>query len=167
MLNWLQNLPVVWMTIVIFAAIYLIAGVIYGAVMKLAVGERARAFKAISPGMLPPLGIIFGLLAAFVAAQVWSDIEAASDAVNHEASALRGVVLLASGFPGKPEARLRALVRRHIKDAVTQEWPAMAQQRATLTMTSAPLAKALQLALSLAHRRGGQATAQQEIVGAI
>ena len=27
----------------------------------LAKGERGRAFKAISPGMLPPLGIIFGL----------------------------------------------------------------------------------------------------------
>ena len=28
----------------------------------LAKGERGRAFKAISPGMLPPLGIIFGYL---------------------------------------------------------------------------------------------------------
>ena len=28
----------------------------------LVVGERARSFKAVSPGMLPPLGIIFGLL---------------------------------------------------------------------------------------------------------
>ncbi|HMF27087.1 MAG TPA: hypothetical protein VKG24_33925, partial [Pseudolabrys sp.] len=27
----------------------------------LAKGERGRAFKAISPGMLPPPGIIFGL----------------------------------------------------------------------------------------------------------
>src|SRR5262245_45203027 len=29
-------------------------------------GERGRAFKAISPGMLPPLGIIFGLFVAFI-----------------------------------------------------------------------------------------------------
>jgi hypothetical protein len=33
----------------------------------LAVDDRARAFKAVSPGMLPPLGIIFGLLVGFVA----------------------------------------------------------------------------------------------------
>src|SRR5262245_21676896 len=32
----------------------------------LAKGERGRAFKAISPGMLPPLGIIFGLFVAFI-----------------------------------------------------------------------------------------------------
>ena len=31
------------------------------AIAPLAKGERGRAFKAISPGMLPPLGIIFGL----------------------------------------------------------------------------------------------------------
>jgi hypothetical protein len=35
------------------------------------VDERARrAFKAISAGMLPPLGIVFGLFVAFIAAQV-------------------------------------------------------------------------------------------------
>ena len=36
----------------------------------LTVGERAGSFKAVSPGLLPPLGIIFGLFVAFTAAQV-------------------------------------------------------------------------------------------------
>ena len=31
-----------------------------------AVGQRAHAFKSIPPGVLPPLGIIFGLLAAYL-----------------------------------------------------------------------------------------------------
>jgi hypothetical protein len=38
-------------------------------VTRLAVDERARAFKALSPGMLPPLGIIFDLLVDFIAVQ--------------------------------------------------------------------------------------------------
>ena len=59
--DWLQNLPVVWMTVVVFLATYLATAAIYWVVVTLAVGERARAFKAVSPGMLPPLGIIFGL----------------------------------------------------------------------------------------------------------
>jgi hypothetical protein len=41
-------------------------------------GERARAFKAISPGMLTPLGIIFGLFVVFTAAQLWQDDERAN-----------------------------------------------------------------------------------------
>jgi hypothetical protein len=83
-----------------------------------------------------------GLFVAFIAAQVWGDLDRAHAAVNREASALRAIVLLAAAFPGEPETRLRALVHRQIEDAVTQEWPAMASGRATLTVISAPLISA-------------------------
>jgi hypothetical protein len=98
------------MGVAVFGGTYLAAAAIYWLVMTLAVGERARAFKGVSPGLLPPLGIIFGLLVAFVAAQVWSDVDRANNAVNREASALRAVVLLAGVFPGEGEARLRGLI---------------------------------------------------------
>lgn len=88
-------------------------------------------------------------------------------AVNREASALPGVVLLAAGFPGEPERRLRDLVRRHIQDAATQEWAAMARGNATLTIVPAPLAAALQLALTLTPKSEGQLAAQREIVAAL
>jgi len=50
---------------------------IYAVITVFAVGERARSFKAISPGLLSPLGIIFALFIAFTAAQVWTDNEKA------------------------------------------------------------------------------------------
>lgn len=124
MSDWLHNLPIAWMAFLVFVATYLVAGGIYGVVMALAGGERARTFKAMSAGMLPPLGIIFGLFVAFVAAQVWGDFDRAQTAVNREASALRAVVLLIASFPEEPEMRMRALVRRHIEEAAMQEWPA-------------------------------------------
>jgi len=166
-IDWLYNLPIVWMAIVVFGATYLTAAVIDRIVLSLATGERARAFKAVSPGMLPPLGIIFGLLVAFIAAQVWGDLDRATMAVNREASALRAVVLLAPRFPGETESRLRALVARHIHAAVTEEWPAMAQRRASLVMTPASLAEALQLTLALEPKGAAEATGQREIVTAI
>jgi len=126
-------------------------------------GERVRAFKSISPGMLPPLGVLFGLFVAFVASQVWNDLDRAKTAVNREASALRAVILLTNSFPGEPETRLHALVRRHIAEAVTQEWPMMAQQRATLTITPPALAEALQLTFALTPSGEGQAAAQREM----
>jgi len=113
--------------------------------------------------MLPPLGIIFGLFMAFVAAQVWSDVERAKTAVNREASALRAVILLTASFPGEPEARLHALVRRHITEAVTQEWPLMAQQCAALTVAPPALVEALQLTFALTPPGEGQAAAQREM----
>ena len=109
MSDWLLNLPVLWMAVVILSGVYLVATGIYLLVTALAVNERARAFEAISPGILPPLSIIFALLVGFLAAQVWNDGDRAHGAVNREASALRGVVILASSFPGDIEKRLREL----------------------------------------------------------
>jgi len=164
---WLLNLPVVWMSVAILGGLYLFAAVVYVVITALAVGERARAFKAVSPGMLPPLAIIFAVLVGFLAAQVWSESDRATVAVNREASALRGVVLLAAGFPGEPERRLRELMRRHIQDAATQEWAAMARGSATLTIVPAPLAEALRFALTLTPKGEGQLAAQREIIAAL
>jgi hypothetical protein len=167
MSDWLLNLPVVWMSAVILGTTYLFAACIYMLITMLAAGERVRAFKAISPGMLPPMAILFAVLVGFLAAQVWSDAGRASAAVNREASDLRSVVLLAAGFPGAPEVRLRDLVQRHIRDAVTKEWPAMSGGAETLSIAPAPLVDALHLTLTLEPRSAGQTTVQREIVASI
>jgi hypothetical protein len=167
MSDWLLNLPVLWMAVVILSGVYLVTTGIYLLVTALAVNERARAFKAISPGILPPLSIIFALLVGFQAAQVWNDSDRAHGAVNREASALRGVVILASSFPGDTETRLRDLVRRHIQDAVTEEWPAMSRRAATLTIIPPRLAEGLKLVLALDPHGDGQSAAQRELVASL
>ena len=129
----LLNLPVLWMAVTVFGATYLITGGIYLLVTKLAVNERAKAFKAVSPGMLPPLGILFALLVGFIAVEVWSNFDKAKAAVATEASALRDVVLLAGTLPDGQRTRIYAQINRHIENAVNKEWPEMAQQRATLS----------------------------------
>ena len=141
MSDWLHTLPVLWMALLVFGFTYLVTAVIYAVVAILAVGERARSFKVISPGLLPPLGIIFGLFVAFTAAQVWTDNEKANAEIDREASAPRNVVILAAAFPRDSEAQLRELIRRYIADAVTQEWPMMAQGTATLRATPGVLAE--------------------------
>ena len=123
MTEWLISLPIIWMALVIFLGTYLVAAAVYLIVMRLAVNDRVRAFKGLSPGMLPPLGILFGLLVGFMAAQVWTDFERAKLAVATEASALRTARLLAGSFTGDTETRLRTLINRHIEEAVNQEWP--------------------------------------------
>ena len=165
--DWLLNIPVLAMAALVLLACSLFAAGLYLLVTALAVGERARAFKAVSPGMLPPMALIFALLVGFLAAQVWSDLDRANTAVNREASALRAIVLLAAGFPGEPEARLRDLARRHIQEAVTQEWPAMSRGHATLTLAPASLIEALRLTIALNPRGEGQLAAQHEIIAAI
>ena len=167
MSDWLHALPVGWMAVVVLGGTYLATAGIYSLVMALAKGERARAFKAVSPGLLSPLGVIFGLFVAFLAAQVWSDLDRAGATVNREASALRAVVILSSAFPGEPEKRLRGLITRQIEDARDVEWPAMARGQATIGIVPAPLAEAMRMVLSLSPASDGQVAAKREILAAL
>jgi hypothetical protein len=151
------------MALVVFCTTYLLAAAIFAAVNLLAKAERARAFKAISPGLLPPLGILFGLFVAFTAAQVWSDIGRAGAAVSREAGSLGSVEILAAGFPGETEAHMRALISQYIRQAASEEWPMMGRRNGTFQITPPALAEALQFDLSLAPQSQGQAVAQREI----
>ena len=165
--DWLHNLPIVWMALLIFGITALVTAALHVVVTMLSVGERARSFKAVSPGLLPPLGILFGLFIAFTATQVWNDNEKADSVVDREASALKTVVILAAAFPGEPETRLRNLIRSYVADAVAQEWPMMAHRTATLQIIPYSLAEALQFTLTLMPSSQGQQTAQREITTSV
>ena len=164
--DWLLNLPVVWMAVVVFAAIYLLAASIYWVVITLAVNDRARAFKAVSAGMLSPLGILFALLVGFIAVEVWGSFDKAKAAVTSEASALRAIVLLAGTFPEEQKTRIYALINRYIEKAVNEGWPAMAQQRATLSTLPTQI-EALDAVLAIKPADDSQRIAQSEMVKAL
>jgi hypothetical protein len=166
-MGWLHELSTGWLAVVVLAATYIGAAAIFVVVMALAKGRRAHAFQAVSPGLLPPMGLLFGLLVGFLAAQVWNDSDRAQVAVDREASALRSVVLLSHGFPGRPEIRLRALVLQHVEGAVNEEWPAMYRGNATLTVIPVALDRALRFAVALEPRTEGQKTAQREVVASL
>jgi len=155
------------MAVVLFGSTFAATAVIYAVVIILAGRERSRSFKAVSPGLLPPLGIIFGLFVAFTAAQVWNDNERAQTAVNREASSLRSVVLLSSIFSSDSEGQLRTLIRDYIEETATTEWPMLAREAATLSFTPPALLTALRYTLGLVPVTEGQKIAQREIATAI
>jgi len=165
--DWLHNLPTLWMALLVFGFTYLVTAAIYAVVALFAEGERARSFKAVSPGLLSPLGVIFGLFVAFTAAQVWADNEKARAEIDREASALRNVIILATAFPRESEVELREFVRRYISDAATQEWPMMAQGKANLKAIPGVMTQALQIAVGLSSSSEGQKIAQREIIAGL
>src|SRR5262245_56554949 len=166
--DWLLNLPVSWMALIVFVATFLIAGGVYLVVTRLAETEEwARAFKAVSPGLLPVLGILFALLVGFIHGEVWHDFIKSKTAVTPEARALRAVVLLAGTFPEEQRTRIYALINRHIEEAVNKEWPKMAQQRETLSTLPTHLIQALNNAFALKRADEDQRLAQPEMIRAL
>jgi len=167
MSDWLHGLPIFWMAVVVFAATYVVTVVIYAMVAVIATNRRVPSLKAISPGLLSPLGVTFGLFVVFTAIQVWNDNDRAAVAVNREASSLKSVIVLADTLPEEPRGRLRGLIASDIQEAAGQEWPMMAHRNVTISMTPPDLAKALELALAFNPSTPGQTIAQREITEAL
>ena len=168
MFDWIPNLPVVVIALIALAGMALITLAIYALVMRLAASERAEAVQALSPGMLPPMGILFALIVGFLAVGVWGNVDNAEEAVSNEASALRSAAILSDDLPPDVRVRVRADIRRQIENAVNDEWPAMEEQRATLSAVPAPLADALHVALRLDPQSGDVgAETQRQLVGSI
>jgi len=168
MFDWIPNLPVVVIALLALAGMALITLAIYALVMRLAESERAEAVQALSPGMLPPMGILFALIVGFLAVGVWGNVDSAEEAVSNEASALRSAAILTDDLPSDVRVRVRADIRRQIENAVNDEWPAMEEQRATLSAVPAPLADALNVALRLDPQSGDVgAETQRQLVGSV
>lgn len=164
----MDDLPLGWLIAVTFLGTFVVTAVIYLGVMRAAGGPGGEALKLVSPGMLPPLGLVFGLIVGFLVAGLWNDLDTARTAVNREASALRSTELVAgAAFPGPPTTRINALIARHIHDAARYEWPAMASQNATLTAVPHPLAQALKVVVSLKPAGQGQVTAQRDLLSSL
>jgi hypothetical protein len=88
-IGWVYGLSFGWLILVVLGLALGVAAVIWVLISVIAVGGRAQVLAALSPGMLPPLGIVFALVVGFLAAGVWSNASDARTAVNREASALR------------------------------------------------------------------------------
>jgi hypothetical protein len=165
--DWLPNLPVVWIALIVLAGMALLTTAIYLVAMRLADGEHAEALQAVSPGMLPPMGILFALFVGFLAVGVGENVDHAEEAVADEASALRSAVILSDDLPPDLGIRMRGLIRRQIEAAVDDEWPAMEEQRANLTVIPKPLSDAVHLAVGFDARSDSEAVVQRELVTAL
>jgi len=125
--DWLHNLSIGWMAVVFFGCAYLSAAVIYAVIVEFPTSLWVRA-RAFSGSMLSPMGTLFALFVVFTAAQVWTDNDQATAAVDKEANALRDVLILASAFPRESRGQLETLIHNHIEEAATKEWPMMAHR---------------------------------------
>lgn len=124
------------------------------------------AFRAVSPVTLTPLSIVYGLLTAFLAGDVWPHFERAQGAVGVEAMALHEAVVVAEALPLHMRNALRDDVRHHIDSVVREEWPAMEKRRQNLQQP-ATLDRAFMDLLSENATQGTQQLAQRHVLEAV
>src|SRR5215471_5718822 len=100
MVVWVESQSSMVIAVLVFAACYGLAAVIFAASVIASRWPAAAHLKATTPGILSPLGTITGLLIAFLAVRVWANFDHASAYIAQEASAIRESVLLSELLPG-------------------------------------------------------------------
>lgn len=90
--------------------------------------SKASPWFTNSEEVLPPFlavpAILFAMLAAALATDVWQKHTAAKDAVIHEASAIRSMMHISKQL-GEQGVQLEKSTREYINAVINQEWPAM------------------------------------------
>src|SRR3984957_6613618 len=99
MLLWIESQPTSVIALIVFSAAYLTAALIFSLAALLSRHPIAKALQPVTPGLLSPLGTILGILIAFLAVRVWSNLDHAQEHTGREVTALRGVVMLANALP--------------------------------------------------------------------
>lgn len=90
--------------------------------------DTFRRYHEIGAAVFLQLGVIFAVLLAFVFNQVWSDYNAASQAIDSECASLHGIAILSDRLP--PTARDAILNDLHVylTTVLDREWPDMQQR---------------------------------------
>jgi hypothetical protein len=167
MLLWLESQDTSVIALLVFAFCYLLAAIILGVAVAFARHPVAHELSATTPAMLTPLGVITGLVIAFLSARVWSNVDRAQSYVAREASAIREVVLIAEVLPSQMRDTIRDDVSRYLHFVDTEDWPAMLYGGANLRRLPPGLSDALTTLLSFAPQGSGQRLAQERATNAV
>jgi hypothetical protein len=132
MIEWIESQSVAAIAFLVFGFCYALAASVLAAGMAVAARPIASALKATTPTMMTPVSVIAGLLIAFLATRVWTNLDRANSLVAQEASAIRESTLLANALPDDVRTTLKGAIHTYLSFVEAEDFPAMAANRASL-----------------------------------
>ncbi len=167
MLPWVERQDAPVIALLVFAFCYLLAACVFAVGVLVSRHAIGRHINATTPAMLTPLGVITGLVIAFLAARVWANVDHAHTYVAQEASEIRQAVLLTEALPADVRAEVRSDIGRYLQFVDTEDWPSMLQGRASLRNLPEGLPEALKALLTFVPQQPGQRVAQDHAARAV
>jgi hypothetical protein len=167
MVLWIESQRSEVIFLIVFGLTYLAAALVVLIATLASRTSIGAELQTVTPGILSPLGVILGILIAFLAARVWANVDRAEEYVTQEISALRQAALVAKSLPPDVRDRFRTGIKAHLEFIVFNEWPAMAEEHATLRSSPVPLEAAMNTLLSFSPSETNQQLGQSRAVIAI
>jgi hypothetical protein len=152
---WIESHSTATIVLLAFSLRYALAAIIFIAAVAASRHRIASHLKATTPTMLTPLSVIAGLLIAFLASRVWSNLDRANAYIAQEASAIRESLILADAFPTDTRTALGNAIRNYLHFVETEDWPAMNASRASLRRLPSGLTDAMRTPLSFVPTQPG------------
>lgn len=166
MITWIEShsLPVIALFGCGFC--FAIAALVFVLTVAVSSTRLGKHLDFVAPPLVTPLGVILGLLLAFLAARVWTNVDRANAFVEQEANAIRELVRVADDLPSAIGDEIRGGVRTYLQWVLGEDWPSMMSGNGALRV-SLPGIRATNAALAAFDTpRSGLRLMQQKAVAA-
>lgn len=90
--------------------------------------DTFRRYHEVGYAVFLQLGVIFAVLLAFVFNNVWSNYNAASEAIDSECGSLHGIAILSDRLPSPAREVILDDLRAYLTTVLDREWPDMRQR---------------------------------------
>jgi hypothetical protein len=95
--------------------------------------DTFRLYHEVGYAVFLQLGVIFAVLLAFVFNNVWSNYNAASEAIDSECGSLHGVAILSDRLASPAREAILDDLHAYLTTVLDQEWPDMRQRNESQT----------------------------------
>jgi hypothetical protein len=167
MMDWIGSQTSVPMALIIYAVCYAVAALIFAVLRLLAKTRLADHLEAITPAMVTPIGVIGGLIIAFLAARVWSNLDHANVYVAQEANAVRELDRLADEMPSVVREPVRRGAHRYVAWVTSEDWPQMVAGIGAVQAAPPGLLDALTSLATYNPTEAGQRALQQSAIASL
>jgi len=164
---WIESQPSGLIAVTTFALLYLIAACIVAMTSLVARYRVADDLKMMTPVLLTPLSVIGGLLIAFLAGRIWTNVDNATALVTREATSIQQASIMATGLPSTERTALQKALHDYLLFIDKEDWPAMVEGRASLGAPPQHLTRAMEALLQFRTTDSGQRLAQERAIIAL
>lgn len=165
--TWIESQSASVIVVVVFGLCFAVAALVFAIVSLLSHRRVAEDLQTISPVMLTPIGVIGGLLIAFLAARVWTNVDHAYRLVAQEANAVVELAGLADELPPEIRAKVHDGARAYAAWVRAEDWPHMMAGATAIRSAPPGLIEATGALVAFDPQTTGQKVIQQSALATI